>query len=262
MKTHANDTRERGLGRMKSMINASSARASAHSRRAHVLTIIAMPFASASATKARESVALKPFAGKSTPSVAFDANASWITAIDRAMPSMTNGKDETIALVGDFKTMDYVSVRVEVGEKEMMEDAAATSDGATAARALTKRERERAEKAAYDRVPNVPNGSTGTMAFELVGDARVRVGADGRRYYEYEYYAETCRATIEEGAGGTRTCVGPRGDVLDTVKRRSKVAVTFVGDSAVILRASAVASRFDEVREFMDAAAESFIVNA
>ena len=61
---------------------------------------------------------------------------------------------------------------------------------------------------------------------------------------------------------GIKYGVGPKGDLLESIKRRSRVVVTFVGDgnSMAVLKASAVSSRFDSVREIMDRAVDSFVV--
>jgi len=49
--------------------------------------------------------------------------------------------------------------------------------------------------------------------------------------------------------------------VLDSIQRRSRVVVTFVGNRVVKLHASAVSSRFDEVEEIMNRAVDSFALN-
>jgi len=169
----------------------------------------------------------------------------------------------TVVMIGDFKTIDTVSVRVEplTGTAKAM---LAESDGSAraVAEALTASERASVDaNAAFGVIGGIENGRSGTMAFELLGDASERVDAKtGRKYYQYEYYTDVCRAKIEEALGGEKMCIGPKGDILDSIQRRSKIAVTFVGDSAVILHASAVASRFEEVRDIMDRAANSFVL--
>ena len=110
-------------------------------------------------------------------------------------------------------------------------------------------------------IGGVENGRSGTMAFALMDDARVKKGPDGRKYYVFSYETEVCRAKIEEGMGGSKICVGPQGDVLDSIQRRSRVVVTFVGNRVVKLHASAVSSRFDEVEEIMNRAVDSFALN-
>ena len=229
---------------------------------AAIAAIAPAPRASASATPTPTTYA--PFAGKASASMAFEHPASWVRAIDRAYESgKVPANGATVVMVGDFKTIDTVSVRVEplTGTAKAL---LAESDGSAraVAEALTASERASVDaNAAFGVIGGIENGRSGTMAFELLGDASERVDAKtGRKYYQYEYYTDVCRAKIEEALGGEKMCIGPKGDILDSIQRRSKIAVTFVGDSAVILHASAVASRFEEVRDIMDRAANSFVL--
>lgn len=229
---------------------------------AAIAAIAPAPRASASATTTTTTYA--PFAGKASASMAFEHPASWVRAIDRAYESgKVPANGATVVMIGDFKTIDTVSVRVEplTGTAKAM---LAESDGSAraVAEALTASERASVDaNAAFGVIGGIENGRSGTMAFELLGDASERVDAKtGRKYYQYEYYTDVCRAKIEEALGGEKMCIGPKGDILDSIQRRSKIAVTFVGDSAVILHASAVASRFEEVRDIMDRAANSFVL--
>ena len=228
---------------------------------AAIAAIAPAPRASASATT---TTTYAPFAGKASASMAFEHPASWVRAIDRAYDGgKVPANGATVVMIGDFKTIDTVSVRVEplTGTAKAM---LAESDGSAraVAEALTASERASVDaNAAFGVIGGIENGRSGTMAFELLGDASERVDVKtGRKYYQYEYYTDVCRAKIEEALGGEKMCIGPKGDILDSIQRRSKIAVTFVGDSAVILHASAVASRFEEVRDIMDRAANSFVL--
>jgi len=228
---------------------------------AAIAAIAPAPRASASATT---TPTYAPFAGKASASMAFEHPASWVRAIDRAYDGgKVPANGATVVMIGDFKTIDTISVRVEplTGTAKAM---LAESDGSAraVAEALTASERASVDaNAAFGVIGGIENGRSGTMAFELLGDASERVDAKtGRKYYQYEYYTDVCRAKIEEALGGEKMCIGPKGDILDSIQRRSKIAVTFVGDSAVILHASAVASRFEEVRDIMDRAANSFVL--
>lgn len=201
-----------------------------------------------------------PFDGKSASAVAFEVPENWVRAIDRPFDARAPANGATIAMVGDFKSVDTVSVRVERAPAGARD----AKDANALAEALTANERAAVEALeSFGVIGGVENGRSGTMAFELDGDARARTDADsGRTYYEFGYTTEMCRATIEEGAGGDKICVGPKGDLLESIKRRSRVVVTFVGDgnSMAVLKASAVSSRFDSVREIMDRAVDSFVV--
>ena len=190
---------------------------------------------------------------------------SWVKAIDRAYDDSATTSGRTIAMIGNFKTIDTVSVRVETVSPEIAQMASSGEDAADAksvADALTANERAAVEALeSFGVIGGVENGRSGTMAFALMDDARVKKGPDGRKYYVFSYETEVCRAKIEEGMGGSKICVGPQGDVLDSIQRRSRVVVTFVGNRVVKLHASAVSSRFDEVEEIMNRAVDSFALN-
>jgi len=216
--------------------------------------------ASESSARANEARVFVPFDGKSAAAVAFDVPETWVRAIDRPFDARAPPNGATIAMVGDFKSVDTVSVRVERAPAGARD----ARDANALAEALTANERAAVEALeSFGVIGGVENGRSGTMAFELDRDASARVDAEtGRTYYEFGYTTEVCRARIEEGAGGAKICVGPKGDLLESIKRRSRVVVTFVGDgdAMVVLKASAVSSRFDSVREIMDRAVDSFVV--
>jgi len=205
------------------------------------------------------------FDGKAAKALRFDVPKSWVKAIDRAYDDSATTSGRTIAMIGNFKTIDTVSVRVETVSPEIAQMASGGEDAADArsvADALTANERAAVEALeSFGVIGGVENGRSGTMAFALMDDARVKKGPDGRKYYVFSYETEVCRAKIEEGMGGSKICVGPQGDVLDSIQRRSRVVVTFVGNRVVKLHASAVSSRFDEVEEIMNRAVDSFALN-
>jgi hypothetical protein len=205
------------------------------------------------------------FDGKAAKALRFDVPTSWVKAIDRAYDDSATTSGRTIAMIGNFKTIDTVSVRVETVSPEIARMASSGEDAADAksvADALTANERAAVEALeSFGVIGGVENGRSGTMAFALMDDARVKKGPDGRKYYVFSYETEVCRAKIEEGMGGSKICVGPQGDVLDSIQRRSRVVVTFVGNRVVKLHASAVSSRFDEVEEIMNRAVDSFALN-
>ena len=214
---------------------------------------------------ARAVTTFTPFAGKASSAMAFEHPSTWVRAIDRAYDgaSKVPANGATVVMIGDFKTIDTVSVRVEpltATAKALLVE----SDGSAraVAEALTASERASVDaNAAFGVIGGIENGRSGTMAFELLGDASERVDEKTKqKYYYYEYYTDVCRAKIEEASGGEKMCIGPKGDILDSIQRRSKIAVTFVGDAAVILHASAVASRFDEVRDIINRAVDSFVL--
>ena len=218
--------------------------------------IVARPF------NARAEDAFTVFRGKSSAQIAFEQPTSWTTAIDRALETNAvpiGGK--TVVLVGNFRSVDTVAVRMErAGESARA--AAARGDAAGVAEALTANERDAVRALeAVGVVGGVENGRTGTMGFALYDDARTRVDERGRQYFTYAYETKVCRGNIEEeGLGGVRVCVGPKGDYLDVINRKNLVVCTFLGDDVVKLHASAVSSRFDEpeVNEVLRRAADSF----
>ena len=79
-------------------------------------------------------------------------------------------------------------------------------------------------------------------------------------YFSYEYFTEVCRANIEEGAGGAKVCVGPRGDVLDTVRRVNYAVATESGGYLYLVKASAVEGRWETVGPLLREVAQSFRV--
>ena len=184
----------------------------------------------------------------------------------RRLPSAPGGGASISDLLSvHSQTHGASCVRVETVSPEIARMASSGEDAADAkslADALTANERAAVEALeSFGVIGGVENGRSGTMAFALMDDARVKKGPDGRKYYVFSYETEVCRAKIEEGMGGSKICVGPQGDVLDSIQRRSRVVVTFVGNRVVKLHASAVSSRFDEVEEIMNRAVDSFALN-
>ena len=113
-------------------------------------------------------------------------------------------------------------------------------------------------------VGGVENGRSGVMDFRL-GDAAASVGPGAepgstQPYFYYDFYTEVCRANIEEGSGGAKLCVGPRGDMLDTIQRRNYTVATQSGGFLYTVKASALESRWDVVGPLLREVAGSFRV--
>ena len=225
-------------------------------------------------------VDLAPFVGKAGFFIRYPAG--WVRATDR--PGTDNGKSETLALVGNFKDIDTVSVRREpvALHRDFAEAAAAGGGGDDApeggqgedsssdrarrvALALTAAERDAVEaNQNFGVVGGVENGRSGVMDFAL-GDASVADGPGASKgttqpYFAYKYFTEVCRANIEEGAGGAKVCVGPRGDVLDTVRRVNYAVATESEGYLYLVKASAVEGRWETVGPLLREVARSFRV--
>jgi hypothetical protein len=198
---------------------------------------------------------------------------AWVKATDR--PGTDNGKAETLALVGNFKDIDTVSVRREPMDLHRDFADAATNNGnegedeatraSRVAVALTASERDAvAANQNFGVVGGVENGRSGVMDFKL-GTSSLKPGPGSGKgttqpYFSYQYFTEVCRANIEEGAGGAKVCVGPRGDVLDTVRRVNYAVATESGGYLYLVKASAVEGRWDTVGPLLREVAESFRV--
>ena len=218
---------------------------------------------SSSPTTTTTTTSFVEFNGKSAGAIGFEYPQTWVKAIDREYSDDIARAGTTMVMIGNFKTIDTVSVRVEpLSESTRNAIRDADGDALAIAEALTANERAAVDALeSFGVVGGVENGRSGTMAFELDGSATKRVDSRGRTYYVFGYGTEVCRAKIEEGMGGAKICVGPQGDLLDSIKRRSLIAVTFVGDTAVKLHASAVDGRFEDVRDVMERAVDSFVLN-
>jgi hypothetical protein len=207
------------------------------------------------------------YAGKASNRIRFERPKEWTTAVDRvydADASVSYGGN-TISLIGNFKSVDTIAVRVERASRTAME-AGKRGDATGVAEALTAAERDAvANGGLVGVIGGVEGGQTGTIGFDLDPTVTMREdGVSGRRYFTYAYETKVCRGSIdEEGLGGTRTCVGPKGDVLPIIERKNACVVTFVGDRVVKLHASAVTSRFNEpeVQEIMNRAVETFTLD-
>ena len=67
-------------------------------------------------------------------------------------------------------------------------------------------------------------------------------------------------AKIEEISGGDKQCVGPRGDVLDTIQRRNFAVAVESDGYLYLVKASALESRWEKVGAQLRTVAESFRV--
>ena len=112
-------------------------------------------------------------------------------------------------------------------------------------------------------VAGVEGGSSGVMDFRLGGASAFEAegsGAGVDRYFAYDFYTEVCRAKIEEISGGEKQCVGPRGDVLDTIQRRNFTVAVESDGYLYLVKASALESRWDQVGAQLREIAGSFRV--
>ena len=234
-------------------------------------SVIAAPIALADPVELAPTAELAPFVGKAGFFIRYP-NA-WVRATDR--PGTDNGKAETLALVGNFKDIDTVSVRREPMDLHRDFADAATNDGERRGgrgdpgvqgrrrahrvgarrrrrepklwRRRRRRERTQRRHGLQARISSLkpgPGSGKGTT----------------QPYFSYQYFTEVCRANIEEGAGGAKVCVGPRGDVLDTVRRVNYAVATESGGYLYLVKASAVEGRWDTVGPLLREVAESFRV--
>jgi hypothetical protein len=214
------------------------------------LVTVAGP-ANAANESAAVTASLAPFVSKA--GFFMRVPGGWVKAMDRSGdPGDGAGSrsGETLALVGNFRDIDTVSVRREPIANHL--DFARIVDGSSdvtsgvgdeaelvdpdiarlVASTLTSTERSAVEaNQSVGVVPGVEGGSSGVMDFRL-GEASVFTaeGSTGtnktQAYFVYDYYTEVCRAKIEEVSGGAKQCIGPRGDVLDTIQRRNFTVAT------------------------------------
>ena len=214
----------------------------------------------------------KPFQGKASNAFTFEVPTDWVVAIDRQVEeSNKRKKPETKVVVGQFKTVDTISVRMEIAEasvkvKEAFALAEEKKDANYIEREFTKEEREAAAgKIAQDVIVGVENNRSGVMKFINVGDENEkttrRIERDGKAYYMFQSISEVCRAEITEIGGGKKICIGPRGDEIDTIERRAMTLVT-VPDandgSYFVVKMSAKVDRWEETKEKFEHVAETF----
>ena len=212
----------------------------------------------------------KPFQGKASNAFTFEVPTDWVVAIDRQVEeSNKRKKPETKVVVGQFKTVDTISVRMEIADasvKEAFALAEEKKDANYIEREFTKEEREAAAgKIAQDVIVGVENNRSGVMKFINVGDENEkttrRIERDGKAYYMFQSISEVCRAEITEIGGGKKICIGPRGDEIDTIERRAMTLVT-VPDandgSYFVVKMSAKVDRWEETKKKFEHAAETF----
>jgi len=229
-----------------------------------------LAFAAAGGEEEEEEERYKPFQGKASNAFTFEVPADWVVAIDRQVEeSNKRKKPETKFVVGQFKTVDTISVRMEIAEasvKEAFALAEEKKDANYIEREFTKEEREAAAgKIAQDVIVGVENNRSGVMKFINVGDENEkttrRIERDGKAYYMFQSISEVCRAEITEIGGGKKICIGPRGDEIDTIERRAMTLVT-VPDandgSYFVVKMSAKVDRWEETKKKFEHAAETF----
>jgi len=229
-----------------------------------------LAFAAGGEEEEEEEERYKPFQGKASNAFTFEVPADWVVAIDRQVEeSNKRKKPETKFVVGQFKTVDTISVRMEIAEasvKEAFALAEEKKDANYIEREFTKEEREAAAgKIAQDVIVGVENNRSGVMKFINVGDENEkttrRIERDGKAYYMFQSISEVCRAEITEIGGGKKICIGPRGDEIDTIERRAMTLVT-VPDandgSYFVVKMSAKVDRWEETKKKFEHAAETF----
>lgn len=197
-------------------------------------------------------------AGKSGAPFALAVPESWVQSIDRpASDGPERPAGSTLAVVGDYTVVDTVAVRRERLPADAAELFAPGADPNKVADALTAAERGAvSEGEAVSVVGGVDNGRSGTVRFDLLGAQAVPGGV------RFEYETEVCRGRVEEGAGGELVCtgLGNGGLPVDTVQRHFLLVVVPAGDYMYVLKASALASRWDDIRPTMALVADSFRV--
>jgi hypothetical protein len=218
---------------------------------------------------------LAPFVGKA--GFFMRIPSGWVKAMDRSGDGPSGAGGETLALVGNFRDIDTVSVRREpMSAHPDFAAAVASSDDANetdrlsrvVAEILTSAERGAVEaNQAVGVVAGVEGGSSGVMDFRLGGSSAYEAsdgvaggGGKNTTYFAYDFYTEVCRARIEEISGGSKQCVGPRGDVLDTIQRRNFTVAVESDGYLYLVKASALESRWDAVGAQLREVAESFRV--
>ena len=211
----------------------------------------------------------KLFTGKASNVFQFEVPKDWVIAIDRPVEEKQKKKAETKVVVGQFKTVDTMSVRLEIADESVRKAFALAEEKKDAKyieQEFTKEEREAAAgKIAQDVIVGVENNRSGVMKFVNVGDENEnttkRIERDGKAYYVFQSISEVCRAEITEIGGGKKICIGPRGDEIDTIERRAMTVVT-VPDandgSYFVLKMSAKVDRWEETKEKFERAAETF----
>ena len=218
---------------------------------------------------------LMPFVGKA--GFFMRIPGGWVKAMDRSGDGPSGAGGETLALVGNFRDIDTVSVRREpmsahpefaeaTSARRSNDDDESSNDilSRRVAEILTSAERGAVEaNQALGVVAGVEGGSSGVMDFRLGGASAFEAegsGAGVDRYFAYDFYTEVCRAKIEEISGGEKQCVGPRGDVLDTIQRRNFTVAVESDGYLYLVKASALESRWDQVGAQLREIAGSFRV--
>lgn len=77
-------------------------------------------------------------------------------------------------------------------------------------------------------------------------------------YFESEYSQAICRGLIQEGARGSKRCIGPRDMDLEVVSRSFYQAFTVRQDNIYIIRGSSTTQQWQDVRPAAQEAVQSF----
>lgn len=161
----------------------------------------------------------------------FSYPQAWALAYDRTQQHSTGAQ----VLVGNLRDIETLSVVSYSREAYLKSD---ESDLAVVAAELA------------DEVAQSP----ASINFEEVGSGGWVGG--GRKV---EYVVEICRGVVEEGLGGERECKGGNDKLLQTIKRHHLMGVVEGGeDELLVVSASAMESRWNDVGEGVEAAFNSF----
>jgi len=189
----------------------------------------------AGATRPRAAAAeLKLFVSKA--GYAFRHPDDYLLAYDRSKGSPPGAH----VFVGNFNTVDTVSVRRVAAAASLVPG---LGDGSA----------EPLDVAEYF---TADYRSASTLAFRLL--RAEKRGETGR--YELEWYVESCRGEVVEGAGGAMQCLGPQLQDLETVRRHFVGLVQVVdGSDALFLTAGASETRWGQgVSRTLQQVADSF----
>eukprot|EP00882_Tetradesmus_deserticola_P022156 GHRQ01024045.1.p1 GENE.GHRQ01024045.1~~GHRQ01024045.1.p1 ORF type:complete len:294 (+),score=82.40 GHRQ01024045.1:281-1162(+) len=165
---------------------------------------------------------------------------SWALAYDRSDKADLG----TEAFFGNFNTLETLSIF-----KQQQPENAAVLSPEQLLQAVLAEQRNNQSTFGFDVVNPIPT-------------ARVPDAADGSpgstTYYDAEYELAICRGLSEEGSAGKRRCVGPNDMDLQIVSRHFFQTFVLQGDYMYIVRGSATADMWSEVRPAAVQAVQSF----
>ena len=193
----------------------------------------------------------------------------WVVAVNRPINRKGRKKGQTLAVLGQFKTVDTVSVRLEFIDlnnekdetvKEAFEKALQEEDATIISDEFTKEDREiAAGSIPQGVVPGFENNKSGVIKFINVPESARLIG---RKFFTFQSISEVCRGEISlELSGGMKMCVGPKGDEIETIERRSLMLITPPNEndgSYFVVKMSAKNDRWDQVERKFEKLMNSF----